>query len=88
MSLSALPTLTFLLSTVQSDASEDYVKEWWCCSAGRSRRFSVIKHEHHRLALDVPGYSLGEFDNAKELFGAGLDVLNSEFCVRIFGVVG
>ena len=43
------------------------------------RGLAIDGHQHHRLVLKVAGVPLREFMNAKELFGAGVDVLEGEY---------
>ena len=43
------------------------------------RETSIDERQHYRLVLRAAGVPLREFMNAKELFGAGVDVLEGEF---------
>ena len=41
----------------------------------KSRNISIFEHIHSRLVLKGAGRPLRDFKNAKELFGAGLNVV-------------
>ena len=45
------------------------------------RETSIDERQHYRLVLRAAGVSLRTFKNAKELFGAGVDVLEGEYPV-------
>ena len=46
------------------------------------RETSIVERQHYRLVLKAAGVPLRKFKNAKELFGAGVDVLEGEFLLR------
>ena len=46
------------------------------------RETSIDERQHYRLVLKAVGVPLREFMNAKELFGAGVDVLEGEYPFR------
>ena len=59
-----------------------YVDAWWSCTGDEEEReMSIDGHQHYRLVLEAAGCALREFMNAKELFGAGVDVLEGEYPV-------
>ena len=43
------------------------------------RETSIDERQHYRLVLKAVGVPLRKFKNAKELFGAGVDVLEGEY---------
>ena len=43
------------------------------------RETSIDERQHYRLVLKAAGVPLRKFMNAKELFGAGVDVLEGEY---------
>ena len=56
-----------------------YLDARWSCSGDMAmRETSIDERQHYRLVLKAAGVPLRKFKNAKELFGAGVDVLEGE----------
>ena len=70
---------SLLFPQAQRTASQLYVDAGWSCTRdAAARKIFIVGHQHYRLVLKAAGVRLRKFKNAKELFGAGVNVLEGE----------
>ena len=68
--------LNLLFYQVQLTVVQKYLKAKWRCTKNcKLREVYIIGRKHYRLVLATVGRPLRDFKDAKELFGAGLNIV-------------